>query len=102
MYTSGNCFTDDGWNHIVFTAETDGTTADGDVYVNGSATSVASYTDRSNSAITAAGAVKIGTGYSGVMAADAGAIAIVRGYDRMLSNEERLYNFNVERGRFGI
>ena len=102
MYTSGNCFTDDGWNHIVFTAETDGINADGDVYVNGSATSVASYSDRSNSSITAAGAVKIGTGYAGTMATDAGAIAIVRGYDRMLSDEERLYNFNVERGRFGI
>ena len=99
---TGTGFNEDAWNHIVFIAETDGINADGEIYVNGSATSIGSYNDNSNLAITAAGAVKIGNGYAGKMDTDCGAIAIVRGYNRMLSNEERLYNFNVERGRFGI
>lgn len=49
---------------------------------------------------TQAGAIRIGSGYVGVM--EAGAIAICRIYNKVLTNDELYYNFNAQRGRFGI
>lgn len=67
--------------------------------INGSSW-ISSYTSRSSSALTAAGALRIGNGYAGIV--DNGNIAAVMCYNKMLNDQEVQQNFNALRGRFGI
>ena len=67
--------------------------------LNGSAWN-ASYTSRSSSALTSAGAVRVGTGYAGTVAV--GAIGSVLCYNKMLDDDEILHNYNAMKGKFGI
>ncbi len=67
--------------------------------LNGSAWN-ASYTSRSSSALTSAGAVRVGTGYAGTVAV--GAIGSVLCYNKMLDDDEILHNYNATKGKFGI
>lgn len=58
------------------------------------------YTSRSSTALTAAGALRIGSGYAG--AVDNGNIASVMCYNKMLNDAEIQQNFKALRGRFGL
>jgi hypothetical protein len=58
------------------------------------------YTSRSVATVTAAGAIKIGNGYAGVM--EDGFIGKVLTYDRELTDAEILQNFIADRRRFQL
>lgn len=58
------------------------------------------YTSRSSTALTAAGALRVGSGYAG--AVDNGNIAAVMCYNKMLNDAEIQQNFNALRGRYGL
>jgi hypothetical protein len=60
----------------------------------------AGYTSNSATAVTAAGALRIGNGYAGVV--DNGNIAAVMCYNKMLNDQEVQQNFYALRGRFGV
>lgn len=66
---------------------------------NGSAYS-ANYTSRSNTAVVAGGAIRIGFGYAG--AVENGYIASLYVYDKMLSDTEILQLYNGTKKRFGL
>ena len=59
-----------------------------------------SYTSRSSTAITSAGAVRVGTGYAGTV--EDGSVGAVICYNRMLTDAEIKQNFNAHRGRYGL
>jgi hypothetical protein len=61
---------------------------------------VSSYTSRSSVALVTAGAVQIGSGYSGTV--DNGSVSVVACYNRMLSDSEIRQNFEASRSRFGV
>lgn len=67
--------------------------------ING-ASWISSYTSRSSTALTAAGAIRIGNGYAGPV--ESGNIGAVICYNRMLTDAEIQQNFYALRGRFGI
>jgi hypothetical protein len=58
-----------------------------------------SYTSNSVNAITPAGEIRVGSGYAGTI--DVGTIGAVMVYQRLLSNQEILQNFNYFKERFG-
>lgn len=61
---------------------------------------ISGYTSRSSTALTAAGALRVGNGYAGVV--DNGNLASVICYNKMLNDLEIQQNFNALRTRFGI
>lgn len=61
---------------------------------------VANYTSNTSTAVTAAGAIVIGTGYAGTIAR--GYIAGCYAYNKMLSDAEIAQNFKAHRWRFGV
>lgn len=98
-YTAVNTL--NAWNMVGIKMSTGktATARTGFYSLNGSAWT-ANYTSRSNTALVAAGAIRIGTGYAGVVTD--GYISAVSCYNRMLSDAEVLQNFNATRGRFGL
>ncbi|CAB4219069.1 hypothetical protein UFOVP1604_152 [uncultured Caudovirales phage] len=58
------------------------------------------YFCRSNTAITSAGAIVIGTGYAGTV--EQGSIGAVLCYNKMLSNAEILQNWNATKSTYGL
>lgn len=66
---------------------------------NGSAWET-NYTVRSNTPITTAGQIRVGTGYAGTM--DTGNLALLMVYTKMLTDAEVLEVYNAYRGRFGL
>jgi len=58
------------------------------------------YVARSVTPITAAGQIRIGTGYAGTM--DTGNLALLMVYTKMLTDAEVLEVYNATRGRFGL
>jgi hypothetical protein len=89
------------WNMVGIKMSTGKTTAarTGFYSKNGSAWS-ASYNSRSNVALVAAGAIRIGSGYAGTVTD--GYIGSVLCYNRMLTDAEILQNYNATKGRFGL
>lgn len=75
------------------TARTGFYSINGDSWISG-------YTSRSSTALTAAGALRIGNGYAGTV--ENGNIASILCYNKMLSDDEIKQNFNATRGRYGI
>ena len=69
-------------------------------YSKNGAAWVGSYTSNSNTALVAAGAIRIGTGYAGTM--DNCSVGAVLCYNRMLSDAEIKQNFESYRGRYGL
>lgn len=61
---------------------------------------VSNYTSRSSTALVAAGALRVGTGYAGTVGN--GNIAAVICYNKMLNDGEIKQNYNALRGRFGL
>lgn len=89
------------WNMMAIKMSTGLTAASrSGFYSKNGAPWVQNYTSRTNVALVNAGALQIGTGYSG--AVTAGSIGLVSCYNRMLSDAEIAQNFNALRGRFGI
>jgi hypothetical protein len=77
--------TNNRWNFMAIKSE--GTTVRTGHYWNQSTSSwVSSYTNRGNNAITQAGAIRIGSGYAGVM--ESGYLGSVLVYDRALTTTE--------------
>lgn len=58
------------------------------------------YSSRSDTAVVASGAVRVGSGYAGVC--ENGSIGAVICYNKMLSDAEIKRNFEAYRGRFGL
>ena len=89
------------WNMVAIKMSTGrtATSRTGFRSLNGSAWA-SSYTSRSDTALTSAGAVRVGTGYAGTVAV--GAIGSVLCYNKMLDDDEILHNYNATKGKFGI
>ena len=84
-YGNFNTATNSAWNFLAIKSE--GTTTRTGHYWNQSTSNwVASYTSRGNSSILQAGAIRVGTGYAGVM--ENGYIGSVLVYTRALSTSE--------------
>ena len=66
---------------------------------NGSAWT-SSYNSNSNTALISAEDIRLGNGYAGVM--EAGALGALIIYEKMLSDDEILQNYDVMKGRFGL
>jgi hypothetical protein len=66
---------------------------------NGSAW-MADYYTRSGTALVAAADIKIGTGYAGTC--DVGNIGMILAYNRMLSDDEILQNYNALKNRYNL
>ena len=60
----------------------------------------ANYTSRSNTAVVAAGAIRVGTGYAGVV--ENCSVGAVLCYNKMLTDAEIRQNFEAYRGRYGV
>ena len=89
------------WNMVGIKMSTGKTTAarTGFYSKNGSAWA-SGYTSRSNVALVSAGAIRIGSGYAGVVTD--GYISSVLCYNKMLTNAEILQNYNATKLRFGL
>ena len=59
-----------------------------------------SYVSRSTTAITPAGAMRVGYGYIGAM--ESGGIASIMIYEKLLSDAEIKQNYDALKGRFGL
>lgn len=91
----------DKWNMMAIKMSTGrtATARTGFRSLNGSAWA-ASYSSRSDTALTSAGEIRVGTGYAGTVAV--GAIGSVLCYNKMLDDDEILHNYNATKGKFGI
>jgi hypothetical protein len=69
-------------------------------YSKNGAAWTASYTSRSNVAVVAAGALRVGNGYAGVV--ENCSVGAVMCYNKMLSDAEIKQNFEAYRRRFGL
>lgn len=89
------------WNMVGIKMSTGKTTAarTGFYSKNGSAWA-ANYTSNSNVAVVSAGAIRIGSGYSGTVTD--GYIGSVLCYNKMLTDDEVLQNYNAQKVRFGL
>jgi hypothetical protein len=96
---TSNSLSTDTWYHLAGTIEADDTVT---LYVNGVSQGTSSITA---STFSETGNVRIGPtrvlGGSGTTYWD-GAISVLRIYNKTLSHDEVLYNFNADRGGFGI
>lgn len=61
---------------------------------------VSDYVSNSNTALTSAGEIRIGSGYAGTC--DVGNVGMVLCYNKMLSDEEVIQNYNSTKTRFGL
>ena len=101
-YGETSAITDGQWTMMAIkmsTAKTGGVARTGHYSENG-APWTSDYTNRSTTAVTAAGAISIGNGYAGKM--EDGYISKVLAYDKELTDAEILQNFTADRGRFQI
>ena len=100
-YGGTSTFINNTWNMIAIKMSTGKTTAarTGFYSLNGAAWT-ANYTSRSNTALVAAGAIRIGTGYAGTVTD--GYISSVYCYNRMLSDSEIAINYNVMKSKFRL
>lgn len=102
-YDSGGTLvnTNNDWNMTAIKMSTGKTTAarTGFYSKNGSAWG-ASYSSNSNTALVAAGNLRIGSGYAGTVTD--GFIGQVLCYNKMLSDAEILQNYNATKSRFGL
>jgi hypothetical protein len=89
------------WNMVGIKMSTGKTTAarTGFYSTNGSAW-ISGYTSRSNVALVAAGAIRIGSGYAGTVTD--GYVSCVYCYNKMLTDAEILQNYNATKSRFGL
>ena len=89
------------WNMVGIKMSTGKTTTarTGFYSKNGSAWT-ANYTSRSNTALVAAGAIRVGSGYAGTVTD--GYISSVYCYNRMLSDAEISLNYNVMKSKFRL
>lgn len=76
------------------------TTARAGYYSKNGGSWVQNYTSRSNTALVAAGEIRIGAGYAGTC--DVGNVGMVMCYNKMLTDQEILQNYNTTRTRFGL
>lgn len=100
-YASTAASTVNAWNMVGIKMSTGKTTAarTGFYSKNGSAwTSL--YTSRSNTALVASGAIRIGSGYAGTVTN--GYISSVHCYNKMLTDTEVLQNYDATKSRFGL
>lgn len=81
------------------TAKTAGVARTGYYSKNGAAWTQ-EYTSRSTNSVLTAGEIRIGTGYAGTVTN--GSVAVVMAYNKMLSDEEILQNYDAFKGRFGV
>jgi hypothetical protein len=81
------------------TAKTTGVSRQGFRSLNGAAWT-SDYVARSTTAVLAAGQIRIGTGYAGTMTNSS--ISIVMVYNKELSNDEILQNYNAFKQRHGL
>lgn len=93
--------TNNAWNMMAIKMSTGKTTAarTGFYSKNGAAWT-SNYTSNSNTALVAAGAINIGSGYAGTVTN--GYIGQVLCYNKMLSDDEILQNYNSTRTRYGL
>ena len=100
-YANTTASTVNAWNMVGIKMSTGKTTAarTGFYSKNGSAWQ-SYYTSRSNVALVAAGAIRVGHGYAGTVTN--GYISNVLCYNRMLTDAEILQNYNATKGRFGL
>jgi hypothetical protein len=95
-----NYFNTNQWTHTVITLPTMPGGV-GSIYKNGVLVSAATYNLRTHAnTANLAGAIVIGTGYAGVC--ESGKIAMVKFYNRVLTAEEIIQDYNALRGRFGL
>lgn len=98
LYGASSVLSDTSWNHVVAVK----TTAEKIIYINGVKVYSKSYTDIIS---TTTGGMSIGVygGYAGGRNYYYnGKLSNVKIYNRALTDEEVLQNFNAVRGRFGI
>jgi len=69
-------------------------------YSKNGAAWISGYTSRSSVALVAAGAIRVGNGYAGVV--ENCSVGAVLCYNKMLSDAEIKQNFEAYRGRYGI
>ena len=100
-YGNTSALTLSSWNMMAIKMSTGRTAAarTGFYSKNGGAWT-SSWTSRSSNAIVSAGAIRIGTGYAGVV--EDGSVGAVMCYNRMLTDAEINQNFNAHRSRFSI
>ena len=101
-YASTTSMTKNAWNMISIKMSTGLTSASrtGFWSKNGSGYS-ASYVSRSNTALTPAAQIRVGTGYAGPVEGSNG-IGAVLTYNKMLSNAEIADVWNATKGKFGL
>jgi hypothetical protein len=100
-YGTTTSFTLNGWSLMGIRMSTGKTTsARAGYYSKNGAAWVSSYVSRSNTAVLAAGQIRIGSGYAGTV--EAGNVGLVATYNKQLSNAEVNQFFNATRGRFGV
>ena len=89
------------WNMMAIKMSTgEGVTARTGFYSKNGSDWTSAWTSRSSTAITKAGDIRIGTGYSGTVID--GAVGAVHCYNKMLTDTEIKQNFNAQRSRFGV
>lgn len=102
-YGYTNAMTANAWNFMGIKMSTGRTaTARTGFYSKNGAAWVSNYNSRSDTALVSSGAVRVGTGYAGAVEQNAGNIAMVLCYNKMLSDVEVKQNFNATRKRFGL
>jgi len=102
-YSYGNtsALTLSSWNMMAIKMSTGRTTtARTGFYSKNGGAWASSWTSRSGNAIVSAGAVRVGTGYSGPV--EDGSVGAVMCYNRMLTDAEIKQNFNAHRSRYGL
>jgi len=94
--TTTNVYTNNTWTHIVATSN--GTTTT--IYTNGTTRTTTRSGTTGNIISTNSQPIRIGRRADGAVMP--GSIAIVRIYNRVLSSNEVLQNYNFEKSRFGL
>jgi hypothetical protein len=94
--TTTNVYSNNTWTHIVATSN--GTTTT--IYTNGTARTTTRFGTVGNIVSTNSQPIRIGRRADGAVMP--GSIAIVRIYNRILSSNEVLQNYNFEKSRFGL
>ena len=102
-FGSTSAMTANAWNFMGIKMSTGRTaSARTGFYSKNGAAWTSNYTSRSDTALVSAGAIRVGTGYAGAVEQNAGNIAMVLCYNKMLSDAEVKQNFIATRGRFPI